>query len=286
VSAAEGGFGSCRAGLSFEEKEKYGYFRLRLSESTTVQPWLGLGEDMKLLASLVMIAAVALASQTAGAVVIGQIDTFQSGTTEGWVAGLAFGAVPPVPPTVIGTGGPAGVGDAYLQVTAVGESGMRFDPGSRLSVINATQWAGDYLTAGVGGIAMDLRNLGDTDLTIRLLLEDRLGRTPPANEAVTSFGLLLPAHADWTHVVFPISASDLTALLGDATTLLSQVTMLRIIHSPNPDVAVPVVGVLGADNITAIAVPEPSSLALTMSAVFAALVAYRRRRNGPREERF
>jgi hypothetical protein len=46
--------------------------------------------------------------------------------------------------------------------------------------MNATQWAGDYLAAGIDGIAMDLRNLGTTDLTVRLLLEDPMG-APPAN---------------------------------------------------------------------------------------------------------
>jgi hypothetical protein len=89
------------------------------------------------------------------------------------------------------------------------------------------------------------------------------------------------------HVVFPISAADLTVLIGDATTLLGQVTFLRIIHSPTPDRSVPVIGVLGVDNITAgpLAVPEPSSLALITSAALAGLIASRRRRSGTREER-
>jgi hypothetical protein len=62
-------------------------------------------------------------------------DNFEDGTTQGWF-------VPgdhPVPPTNILTGGPSGVGDNYLQVTALGGDG----PGSRLSVQNFSQWTGD-----------------------------------------------------------------------------------------------------------------------------------------------
>jgi hypothetical protein len=234
---------------------------------------------MKLLASIVVIAAVVLAPQTSGAVAIGEIDTFQDGTTEGWFAGGGpVGGVPPFPPQNVPDGGPGGVGDAYLQITAVGGDG----PGSRLTANNATQWTGDYLAAGVTSIEMDLRNLGTSDLTVRLLFEDPMGG-PPVNEAVTSFGALLPAGGDWTHVVFPVSAADLTPLSGDPATLLGQVTFVRIIHSPTPDRPVAVAGVLGVDNITAI--PEPSSLALTASAILAGLMASRRRRSGTREER-
>ncbi|MGD9618041.1 MAG: PEP-CTERM sorting domain-containing protein [Alphaproteobacteria bacterium] len=237
---------------------------------------------MKLLASIVVIAAVALAPQTAGAVAIGQIDTFEDGTTEGWFAGGGpFGAMPPNPPQVVDTGGPGGAGDAFLQITAVGGSGGPApQPGSRLSANNTLQWAGDYLTAGVTGIAMDLRNLGTSDLTIRLLFEDPIPG-PPVNVAVTS-GALLPAGGDWTRVVFPVSAADLTALSGDPTVLLSQVTFVRIVHSPTPGLPIPQVsGVLGVDNISAI--PEPSSLALVASAALAGLTAYRRRRSFSRE---
>jgi hypothetical protein len=115
-----------------------------------------------LLIAVATLAALTLAPQMAGAVAIGQVDRFQDLTTDGWFAGgLGTGQVPPVPPEVNGSGGPGGAGDAFLQITAQGGTG----PGSRLTAINATQWTGNYLAAGVGSIGLDVRNLGSIDLT-------------------------------------------------------------------------------------------------------------------------
>src|SRR5215203_3475115 len=81
----------------------------------------------------------------------GEVDTF-SGGIEGWFAGGGpVGQVPPVAPTVIATGGPGGAGDSFLQIVANGSLG----PGGRLVVMNGAQWAGNYLAAGISGVAMD-----------------------------------------------------------------------------------------------------------------------------------
>lgn len=209
----------------------------------------------------------------ARAALIGEIDSFQTLTLEGWFAGGgSSGQVPAVPPQVIATGGPAGAGDAFMRITAVGTS----FPGGRLVAQNNTQWAGDYLTPGITGIRMDLANLGAADLTIRLELirdlDDRL---------VTSAAAVLPQGSGWTQMTFDLSPDDLVALLGDANAALGDLTLLRIIHAPtaaftNLSVAVPIVGQLGVDNITAIGssgggivVPEPSGLLLLATSLFA-----------------
>ena len=208
--------------------------------------------------AMALLAASSIFSSAAGALVLGQVDTFQTLTTENWFAGgLGFGATPPFPPAAVPNGGPAGSGDAYLQVTAGGGQG----PGSRLVVINAAQWAGDYLAAGVSGITMDLRNFGQTDLTIRLLLEDPVG-APPVDEAVTTFGVLLPAGSGWMSAMFRLTAADLTVLSGNASALLANVTLLRIIDAPTAGDAVAIAGTLGVDNVRAASVPEPATLAL------------------------
>ena len=125
-------------------------------------------------------------------VVAGQTDTFEDGTTQGWVINLLGMGSPPAPPVNVPTGGPAGDGDNYLQLTAVGGAVA----GGRLSVINFNgQWAGNYGAAGVAAIEMDLLNTGTSDLFLRLLAGNVPGglrhtfrrasiSTPPARSAV------------------------------------------------------------------------------------------------------
>ena len=213
--------------------------------------------------------AALVAPLPASALAIGQVDTFEDGTTQGWVVSL-HGNPNPAPPANVPSGGPAGAGDHFLQLTAVGGGG----PGSRLVVINGSQWAGNYVAAGVTGIAMDVRNLGATSLALRLLFEDP-GFGPPSNAAVSTTAITLPAGSDWTHVVFPIAASDLSATLGSVDAALAGATAIRIFHGATasfPPGAI--VAQLGVDNIRA--VPEPG--AAMMIALGIGGLAFGRRR--------
>ena len=226
------------------------------------------------LLSATVMSTLLVALVPAHAVSVGEIDTFSAGI-EGWFAGGGpEGQVPAAPPTVVATGGPGGAGDSFMLITANGSA----DAGGRLVAMNGAQWAGNYGAAGISSIAMDLRNLGTSDLSVRLYFEDPIPG-PPMNEAVTTASVLLPAGGTWTHAVFEISPSSLTVLQGSATTLLSNTTIMRIFSGATAEFPPErIAGSLGVDNIQAI--PEPETYAL-MAAGLAFLTWRGRRRQRP-----
>jgi hypothetical protein len=222
------------------------------------------------LTHLAALATLVLTPLSAQAIDLGQIDTFEDGTTQGWITGGPH----PEPPINISSGGPAGADDNYLQITALGTGG----PGGKLAAFNSNQWAGDYLAAGVTTIRMDVNNFGNEDLALRLLLSDPMFG-PPTNIAVSSDAVLVPAGSGWLSVDFLVDASNLTALLGDTNSALSGATELRLFHSPDLNFPGPNVAArLGVDNIQA-AVPEPSTvLALGMGTLLCMTALRSRRR--------
>jgi hypothetical protein len=207
-------------------------------------------------------------------------DTFEDGSVQGWVVNLVGMGSHPAPPENIADGGPLGAGDNYLQLTAIGGNAS----GSRLSVINASQWAGDYIDEGVTAITMSAINLGETDLYLRLAFEDPIPG-PPSNIAYSSDPVFLAAGSGWTNLIFPVGPAFLTAGIGDILTALQNTTVIRLYHSetgnfPNPIFPIEAISAqLGVDNIAAVtAIPEPATLSL-FAAGMAALAAGRRRRN-------
>jgi len=203
----------------------------------------------------------------AGAVTITQIDTFQDGTTNGWIINLLGMGNPPANtiPSNVATGGPAGAGDRYLLLRS---SGIEGAPGGRLVGINASQWTGDYLAAGITGLVMDVNNFGPTDLVLRLLIAGPANPMgPPFNIVVSTNGVPVPNGSGWTRISFPIGLSAFDALSGTVAGALTNAIELRIFHNPfASDPAAAVVASLGVDNISA--VPEPESLLLIAAGCF------------------
>ncbi|MEO0529568.1 MAG: hypothetical protein AAF266_03220 [Planctomycetota bacterium] len=196
------------------------------------------------------------------AVTIGQLDDFQSLTTEGWIVGIGDEN-----PVNVDTGGPAGGGDAYLRYDAVGGGG----PFSKMIYYNTSQWTGDYVTEGITGLTADVINEGATPLELRLAFGDgrsaRNGNWFASTESIT-----LAPGSGWQSVFLPIDEGSLTSVLGTDSyaDLMSNVGAVRILSSTSPsNIGDTLVGSLGVDNLQAI--PEPTALALLVPAVFAAM---------------
>lgn len=192
------------------------------------------------------LAATCAAFSASAQIVSGQLDDFQDGTVMGWTGGTG--------PTNVPDGGPMGAGDRFMRLTSAGASG----PGSRLGAFNAAQWSGDYASAGVTAVSVDLRNPSDKDLEVRAVLFSTEGARWTST---TSFAL--PAMTDWTRATFSLLESDLTLALGSTpyATLMSDVQMLMFRHDGGaPDATgEPIEAEMGVDNIEA--VPEPVSFA-------------------------
>lgn len=224
---------------------------------------------IRLLVSMATLLAFFTMANVANAIPI-TAQTFEDGTTMGWfVPGPS-----PNPPTNVDTGGPAGPGDSYLQVQAVGGN----VPGGRLAVLNESI-GGDYLGAGIKAIRMDVNNLGPDDLVLRLLFEnfpDGPPGPPPTDIALTLANIVVPAGSGWQRVVFDLSPANLAAgVFGTVAGALGDVDIIRIFHNPapafpGPGVGIPpVVATLGVDNIRA--VPEPLTGVLLVIGAGAAL---------------
>jgi len=212
---------------------------------------------------LAAIAGVFLATTVASATPVAQqVNDFENGTTQSWTNG---GGAPD--PVNVNTGGPAGAADNFLRVNANGGSSA----GGRLAVYNrSTQWVGNYTTARITSVELDLKNLGTSPLVMRLGLQEtggtRFASTVPFN---------LPADGLWHHATFGLASSDLTRIGSTSyTTAVTRINELRVIHSTAADfMGDPINSSVGIDNIRA--VPEP---ALLGAAGAAALLLMRRRR--------
>ena len=156
----------------------------------------------------------------ASAIEFGQVDTFDDGTTSGWVKG----GPSELPVTNLPDGGPDGAGDSFIRNESTGGVG----PDSRQVFFNRNQWAGDYNTAGVGAITMMVNNLGSTTLYLRVAIEDT---------GSTRFCSLVPtavtAGSGWTYVEFDLTAASLTRVSGAAglSAVLDNVRTVRILSA-------------------------------------------------------
>ncbi len=183
--------------------------------------------------------AAFLIPSSGSAITLDQIDTFEDGTVQGWVEG----STSPNMPTNVATDGPAGAGDHYLS----NQSSGIFGPGGKLVMFNATQWAGDYVAAGVERISLDVRNTGNADVQLRIGVEGLNTRF------VSTTAHPVSPSAEWQNVVFDLSEMSLVGGAASLLEVLGAVDRIRIL-SANTVVwqGDQIVGWLCVDNIHAL----------------------------------
>ncbi len=213
---------------------------------------------------------------SASAIAAGQLDDFQDGTTQDWVDALG-GAISPVPPVVLADAGPGGVGDFALRLTS---TGAVIGAGSKLVVNNVDpRWQGDYLAAGVDGLMLDVRNVGASDLLLRVAVDG------PAVGATggrwVSPAALIPAQSGWQTVTLSLAPEELLPgdfAATDAEATLANVGVLRLLHASAAGwVGDSIAAQLLIDDIEAL--PEPRLAAtLVIGSLFIRLLGSARRR--------
>lgn len=189
------------------------------------------------------------------AIIAGQRDTFQSGTSAFWSGGGGG-------PVIVETGGPDGAGDRFMQATSDGAGS-----GGRMSMYNREQWLGDYLTAGVTAIEMDLKNFGSQTLSMRVGF--KLFSSPGSPGVVSRVPFSLPADGQWHRATFLLTL-DAMQILGTPTggyegMLGGNAAEFRLLHATSATLTGNnIVSQLGVDNVTAIPAPA-SGMALGLS---------------------
>ena len=196
------------------------------------------------------------------AVTVGFLSDFEDNTIQSWTNGSSG-----PDPLNINTGGPLGVNDNFLQITADGSGSV----GKLTSFSTSSNWLGNYISAGVTAIEMDLKNFGTTALSIRIAF-----KTGSSGYSTTT-GFALAADNSWHHASFAVSAAAMTGISGPGTfnTFMTNPGQMRILHSASPSLnGDTLVSQLGVDNIRA--VPE-SGMALLSMLTGACLLLRRKR---------
>lgn len=200
-----------------------------------------------------VVAGSALSAGRADAVMLGFQERFETDSGFFWAGGPGTGVLP--------SGGPAGTGDPFLQVVADASG-----PGGRLTTHNnGSDWVGNYLAAGVTGVAMDLKNFSAQPLTIRIAVKEGSGPTSPGFSTSNAAAFQLPADGQWHRAVFQLTAAEMVQIgnpAGGLPGLLGGgMSEFRILHSTTPSLMGAVISAtLGVDNITAIPVPGTAAV--------------------------
>lgn len=188
-------------------------------------------------------------ADTPGSISLGHVDDFQAGTVYGWGGGSGASNQ--------ASGGPGGVGDRYLELSATG---------ALLGAFNGYHWSGDYAAEGVNQVEMDLENSGPDALALRvvLLTPGCEGGGTACTAWTSTTATPLGSGSGWVNAAFSLDEADMTQVLGSESFAdsIQNVERLLIRHDDGtpdpPGTPTLVTATLGIDNVSAL--PEPGAL--------------------------
>lgn len=195
-----------------------------------------------LVKQLLLVIYVIFSITAHAAVTLRQVDDFQNNTLQNWSRGGVA-----TQPTNVSTGGPAGIGDHFMRIVSDGSGNN-----GKMLAFNNSQWSGDFTI--LTSISVDLINLGANEVTMRLSFRDSTGSG--GGGFLTDDNITLAPGSGWQTMIFDLSSLISVGTLVPASTFMTQVAQMRLIHAPQPFslLGEEVVGNLGVDNIAA--VPE------------------------------
>ncbi len=190
-------------------------------------------------ARLCLLCLIAAASSVSSQVALNQTDNFSNGTTQNWSKG---------------NNSPAGyLTNQNNQLQNISDGSGQ---GGKITMFNSSQWAGDYVGAGVTSIKMNVTNVSSSSpLHLRLVFAGSGGQNFITQYASKN-AVIIPSGASQS-IVFPIEDMDLDKLQSFSTAtyqdIFSAVLSLRLIHSVNGGSSngSAVVATLVIDDITA-----------------------------------
>lgn len=179
-------------------------------------------------------------------------------------------------------------GNNYLNIAADGSGTF-----GKLITFNVNpEWTGDYFSAGVNGLRLDISNMSDSDTVhLRVVLGNRASPMESGGGTwwISQTAVVIPTLSPWMNVFLPLNESDLTVvgnIPGEIGTdsyadTFSDIRNIRILSAVIPVGAVgdEFVGDVGLDNIAV--VPEPSTL--PMIGVGVMMLALCKRRHDAKE---
>lgn len=179
------------------------------------------------------------------------------------------------------------LGNPYLRMAADGSGEI----GKVVTFNQDSEWTGNYITAGVNGINLDIVNMSSSDVVyLRILLGNRGN---PQQSGGTWFlsetAIVIPAQSSWATVFLPLEENNMTKvgnLMGQVGTdtyeeTFENIQAIRIMSARSKFSVIgdEFLGVVGVDNISL--VPEPSTMPLI--GLGGLIIFYGRRRNRQRE---